>query len=92
MDMGREQGNIGELYPFVLCLYFFNWCGLLSLSGVEKPVASATPAGDFGIGPEQLVLMSKDHNITSLKQYGGVKFSGLLVGFFWYFIFFFCPH
>ncbi|KAJ4911187.1 plasma membrane-type protein [Raphanus sativus] len=41
--------------------------------GVEKPVASATPAGDFGIGPEQLVLMSKDHNITSLKQYGGAQ-------------------
>ncbi|KAG2310759.1 hypothetical protein Bca4012_025269 [Brassica carinata] len=41
--------------------------------GVEKPIASATPAGDFGIGPEQLVLMSKDHNISSLKQYGGAQ-------------------
>ncbi|KAF8083504.1 hypothetical protein N665_0769s0005 [Sinapis alba] len=41
--------------------------------GVEKTVASATPAGDFGIGPEQLVLMSKDHNISSLKQYGGAQ-------------------
>ncbi|CAH2069667.1 unnamed protein product [Thlaspi arvense] len=39
--------------------------------GVEKPIASATPAGDFGIGPEQLVLMSKDHNVASLQQYGG---------------------
>ncbi|KAJ0266905.1 Calcium-transporting ATPase 8 [Hirschfeldia incana] len=37
----------------------------------EKTVASATPAGDFGIGPEQLVVMSKDHNVASLKQYGG---------------------
>ncbi|CAF1893305.1 unnamed protein product [Brassica oleracea var. botrytis] len=41
--------------------------------GVEKSVASATPAGDFGIGPEQLVLMSKDHNVSSLKQYGGAQ-------------------
>ncbi|WZZ89887.1 calcium-transporting ATPase 8, plasma membrane-type isoform X1 [Brassica napus] len=39
----------------------------------EKPIASATPAGDFGIGPEQLVLMSKDHNIGSLQQYGGAQ-------------------
>lgn len=47
---------------------------LSSFSSVgEKPIASATPAGDFGIGPEQLVLMSKDHNIGSLQQYGGVR-------------------
>ncbi|KAJ0246080.1 Calcium-transporting ATPase 8 [Hirschfeldia incana] len=41
--------------------------------GVEKPVGSATPAGDFGIGPEQLVLMSKDHNVSSLKEFGGAQ-------------------
>ncbi|WZZ21438.1 hypothetical protein YC2023_122825 [Brassica napus] len=41
--------------------------------GGGKPIASATPAGDFGIGPEQLVLMSKDHNIASLQQYGGAQ-------------------
>ncbi|XP_010443383.1 PREDICTED: calcium-transporting ATPase 8, plasma membrane-type-like isoform X2 [Camelina sativa] len=39
--------------------------------GGEKPTASATPAGDFGITPEQLVIMSKDHNNGSLQQYGG---------------------
>lgn len=50
-------------------------------SGVEKSVASATPAGDFGIGPEQLVLMSKDHNVSSLKQYGGVSCVVSLVDF-----------
>lgn len=56
-------------------------------SGVEKSVASATPAGDFGIGPEQLVLMSKDHNVSSLKQYGGVRCVVSLLAFL-YLIFF----
>ncbi|XP_010536881.1 PREDICTED: calcium-transporting ATPase 8, plasma membrane-type [Tarenaya hassleriana] len=38
-----------------------------------KQTAPAIPAGDFGIGPEQLVLMSKDHNIAALQQNGGVR-------------------
>uniref|UniRef100_A0A1J3DIX8 Calcium-transporting ATPase n=1 Tax=Noccaea caerulescens TaxID=107243 RepID=A0A1J3DIX8_NOCCA len=41
--------------------------------GGEKPTAPATPAGDFGIGPEQLVMMSKDHNTGSLQEYGGAE-------------------
>lgn len=43
-------------------------------SGVEKTTAPATPAGDFGITPEQLLIMSKDHNTASLQHYGGVSF------------------
>ncbi|VVB16277.1 unnamed protein product [Arabis nemorensis] len=38
-----------------------------------KPTAAATPAGDFGIGPEQLLIMSKDHNVGSLQEYGGAQ-------------------
>ncbi|CAH8279961.1 unnamed protein product [Arabidopsis lyrata] len=41
--------------------------------GGEKTTAPATPAGDFGITPEQLVIMSKDHNTASLEQYGGAQ-------------------
>ncbi|CAL9243921.1 unnamed protein product, partial [Arabidopsis halleri] len=41
--------------------------------GGEKTTAPATPAGDFGITPEQLVIMSKDHNTGSLEQYGGAQ-------------------
>jgi Ca2+-transporting ATPase len=42
-------------------------------SGVEKTTGPATPAGDFGITPEQLVIMSKDHNSGALEQYGGTQ-------------------
>lgn len=31
-----------------------------------------TPSGDYGIGLEQLVLISRDHNISALQEYGGV--------------------
>lgn len=40
------------------------------LLGVYKPKDFATPVGDFGIVPQQLVLMSTDHNIASLQHYG----------------------
>lgn len=32
-----------------------------------------TPTGDFLIGPDQLVAMSKDHNLAALEEYGGVS-------------------
>ncbi|KAL3825024.1 hypothetical protein ACJIZ3_021053 [Penstemon smallii] len=32
-----------------------------------------TPNGDYGIGLEQLVSMTRDHNISALQQYGGAK-------------------
>lgn len=32
-----------------------------------------TPHGDYGIGPEQLATMTRDHNISAYKQYGGVN-------------------
>lgn len=72
--MGRDQGNASVLVHTLESLFIFlNWCRSSFSSGGGKPIASATPAGDFGIGPEQLVLMSKDHNIASLQQYGGVS-------------------
>ncbi|CAK8535562.1 unnamed protein product [Lathyrus sativus] len=36
-------------------------------------VASITPGGDYTVGLEQLVSMSKNQNISALQQYGGVK-------------------
>ncbi|XP_050289146.1 calcium-transporting ATPase 9, plasma membrane-type-like isoform X2 [Quercus robur] len=32
-----------------------------------------TPSGDYGIGLEQLVSITRDHNISALQDYGGVK-------------------
>lgn len=38
-----------------------------------------TPHGEFGVGPEQLASMTRDHNFTALQQYGGVNgLSGML--------------
>ncbi|KAM7471943.1 hypothetical protein LguiA_010126 [Lonicera macranthoides] len=36
-------------------------------------VTSPIPSGNFAIGPEQLTSMTKDHNVSVLQQYGGVK-------------------
>lgn len=33
----------------------------------------STPTGDYGIGLEQLVSITRDHNISALQEYGGVK-------------------
>ncbi|KAL0012761.1 hypothetical protein SO802_007869 [Lithocarpus litseifolius] len=32
-----------------------------------------TPTGEYGIGLEQLVSITRDHNISALQDYGGVK-------------------
>lgn len=42
-------------------------------------VASTNPGGDYTVGLEQLVSMSKNQNISALEQYGGV---GLLQHYF----------
>ncbi|XP_022716352.1 calcium-transporting ATPase 9, plasma membrane-type-like isoform X2 [Durio zibethinus] len=44
-----------------------------------SPVASPVAAGDYAIGLEQLASMTRDHKLSALQQYGGVKgLSGLL--------------
>ncbi|KAI4377205.1 hypothetical protein MLD38_014873 [Melastoma candidum] len=40
---------------------------------VNGTVGAPTPKGDFGISPEELVDMTKDHNLSSLERYGGVN-------------------
>ncbi|KAF9675091.1 hypothetical protein SADUNF_Sadunf10G0195300 [Salix dunnii] len=51
---------------------------LFRLAGEQQIVLgpSATPptaTGDYAIGLEQLASMTRDHNISSLQQYGGAK-------------------
>ncbi|KAI3521259.1 hypothetical protein L1887_10720 [Cichorium endivia] len=36
-------------------------------------VIPASPSGGYGIALEQLVSMTRDHNVTALHQYGGVQ-------------------
>uniref|UniRef100_A0A2P2MNJ3 Calcium-transporting ATPase n=2 Tax=Rhizophora mucronata TaxID=61149 RepID=A0A2P2MNJ3_RHIMU len=42
-------------------------------SVVGPAVAPPTPSGDFGIGLEQLVSVTRDHNFSVLQQHEGVK-------------------
>ncbi|TKY64678.1 Calcium-transporting ATPase 9 [Spatholobus suberectus] len=40
---------------------------------ISTAVTPPTPVGDYAIGLEQLVSMSKDQNISALQQYGGIR-------------------
>ncbi|KAJ7962686.1 Calcium-transporting ATPase [Quillaja saponaria] len=40
---------------------------------IGSTVAPPTPSGDYAIGLEQLASMTRDHNMSALQQYGGVK-------------------
>ncbi|KAL5554547.1 hypothetical protein UlMin_041948 [Ulmus minor] len=40
---------------------------------VGATVAPPTPSGDYAIGLEQLASMTRDHNVSALQQFGGVK-------------------
>ncbi|XP_047961030.1 calcium-transporting ATPase 9, plasma membrane-type-like [Salvia hispanica] len=44
-----------------------------------SPVIPPSPSGPYGVSPDQLASMNRDHNIAAFEQYGGVKgISGLL--------------
>ncbi|XP_021296953.1 calcium-transporting ATPase 9, plasma membrane-type [Herrania umbratica] len=57
---------------------------LFKLAGEKQivpgtPVALPVTGGDYAIGLEQLASMTRDHKLSALRQYGGVKgLSGLL--------------
>ncbi|XP_031396233.1 calcium-transporting ATPase 9, plasma membrane-type-like isoform X3 [Punica granatum] len=48
----------------------FKLAGKKQIGATVKP---PTPTGEYAIGLEQLVSMSRDHNSSALQQYGGVK-------------------
>ncbi|XP_068331492.1 calcium-transporting ATPase 8, plasma membrane-type-like [Pyrus communis] len=52
-------------------------CHVLFISGVVVPKPSST--GDFPIGQEELVPVTRDHNFAALQQYGGVTGLGDLL-------------
>ncbi|PPR88882.1 hypothetical protein GOBAR_AA31802 [Gossypium barbadense] len=41
--------------------------------GIGTPVTLPGAAGDFAVGLEQLASMTRDHKLSALQQYGGVK-------------------
>ncbi|KAK4838265.1 hypothetical protein QYF36_012378 [Acer negundo] len=38
-----------------------------------EQITPPTPSGDYGIGLEQLASITRDHNLSALAHYGGVK-------------------
>ncbi|KAL6292508.1 hypothetical protein ACE6H2_000650 [Prunus campanulata] len=57
--------------------YLFKEAGNQQVNGIVPPKQSS--AGDFPIGQEQLVSVTRDHNFPALQQYGGVKGLGDLL-------------
>ncbi|XP_008223854.1 PREDICTED: calcium-transporting ATPase 10, plasma membrane-type [Prunus mume] len=57
--------------------YLFKEAGNQQVNGIVPPKPSS--AGDFPIGQEQLVSVTRDHNFPALQQYGGVKGLGDLL-------------
>ncbi|CAB4262079.1 unnamed protein product [Prunus armeniaca] len=57
--------------------YLFKEAGNQQVNGNVPPKPSS--AGDFPIGQEQLVSVTRDHNFPALQQYGGVKGLGDLL-------------
>ncbi|KEH39694.1 calcium-transporting ATPase 9, plasma membrane-type protein [Medicago truncatula] len=57
----------------------FRMAGERELVTGTSVASTITPGGDYEVGLEQLVSMSKNQNISTLQQYGGVKgLSGFL--------------
>ncbi|PRQ51923.1 putative calcium-transporting ATPase [Rosa chinensis] len=42
-------------------------------TGLGTKVTPPTPSGDYGIGLEPLVSLTREHNTSALQQFGGVK-------------------
>ena len=57
--------------------YLFKEAGDQQVIGVVVPKPSST--GDFPIGQEELVPVTRDHNFAALQQYGGVTGLGDLL-------------
>ncbi|KAI4379676.1 hypothetical protein MLD38_005941 [Melastoma candidum] len=74
LDLKREEEKTITLRKIrahaqaIRAAHLFQAAGAQS-NGTVKP---SVPNGDFGIGQEQLVLITKDHNISALEEYDGV--------------------
>jgi len=66
-----------ELLTSFLVTYYGLSIYILNYPVVSTAVSPPTPAGDYGIGLEQLVSMSKDQNISAFQQYGGASLKNM---------------
>lgn len=62
-----------ELQTSFLVTYYGLPIYILIHPVISSAVSPPTPAGDYDIGLEQLVSMSKDQNVSAFQQYGGAS-------------------
>ncbi|KAI9122748.1 hypothetical protein K1719_005637 [Acacia pycnantha] len=76
LDLKREEENrqiLGKVRAHaeaIRAAYLFK--GAIN-GGNGSPPPHPTPIGDFGIGNEQLLSISRDHKVDALEQYGGAR-------------------
>ncbi|RDX88043.1 Calcium-transporting ATPase 9, plasma membrane-type, partial [Mucuna pruriens] len=69
-DKEQKKHLIRAHAQVIRAALLFRLAGERELGTASKP---PTPVGDYAIGLEQLVSMSKDQNISALQQYGGAS-------------------
>ncbi|KAI3671679.1 hypothetical protein L1987_87419 [Smallanthus sonchifolius] len=71
-DQEKRRRMIRSHAQVIRAALLFKLAGQRTLV-LETVVAPPSPSSGYGIALEQLVSMTRDHNITALLQYGGVK-------------------
>ncbi|GAV59710.1 E1-E2_ATPase domain-containing protein/Cation_ATPase_C domain-containing protein/Cation_ATPase_N domain-containing protein/Hydrolase domain-containing protein/CaATP_NAI domain-containing protein [Cephalotus follicularis] len=76
LDLKKEEEKKNVLRKIrahaqaIRAAYLFKAAGEGANGTIES---TSTPKGDYAIGQEELALMTRDHNKSTLQQYGGVK-------------------
>ncbi|CAD5191787.1 unnamed protein product [Musa acuminata subsp. malaccensis] len=70
----RIRSKIRAHAQVIRAAFLFKAAGEMARSGSNStPALPKLPSGGFGIGEEQLTKMTRDHDFSSLQEYGGVK-------------------
>ncbi|XP_028203866.1 calcium-transporting ATPase 9, plasma membrane-type-like [Glycine soja] len=69
----QKKSMIRSHAQVIRAALLFRLAGERELVTSKAAVASPSPVGEYTVGLEQLVSMTKNQNISALQQYGGVK-------------------
>lgn len=62
-----------EVVPLEKLLCRLNKSFFFCDSVLGSPVIPPSPSGPYGVSPDQLASMNRDHNIAAFEQYGGAR-------------------
>ncbi|KHN31858.1 Calcium-transporting ATPase 9, plasma membrane-type [Glycine soja] len=74
----QKKSMIRSHAQVIRAALLFRLAGERELVTSSAAVASPSPVGEYAVGLEQLVSMTKNQNISALQQYGGASLSNLL--------------